>query len=746
MVPLCPLPRRRAFALPELLVVVATLLTVTAAGFAVVRGTVASAADTKLRADVSRLNHAIDVYLVHGGSLADIQSPEEVLEKLKTVATDAGGRDAEIIGLRRSMLDPRARAYRSGEGLRTGGLRAFYNASRKHFELSSATSTGSIAAFSLTAPAKTEEVKEERATLLRGSRDAGWVWGYGDAAPPARHLRDTAAVAANDPSGPDAPLLAAAGLTTAQPPLFNPPLPPAALAQYPLTVTVMNPNPPGSTQIYYSLNGGGYVPHAASLSSVALAAPPGTTIQAVAVSLDPDHVTDSAPARQTYAPEPVLLTLADTAPAAVNYFQAGGPAAAGSPAPAVLPASTISLTGAGDIPARFTGSGFFQVEWSFAGVAANSAPFSGSYPGESFTITRDKFPGGSPAALSYRAVPLAPALFRSPGWTSKSVGITRLTLAAPKSSTAGNVITLSPDLAGGSVPANSRLYYNFDSDPGDNGGEPARGTLYTTPITAPAAGGTLYTRVYPPADSKPWFNTSPAATLAVPAQTTNYMGDFNVIAFSSLYTTTAIEGKAWVGGMLTNTGSFSLGRNYLPASAENVAVIGGALGGGNPFQMEGNASSRLALTSAANRGTRAINWNGGGNEASRLVYDTGIPARTLTMQTDLQGLSAKLATATATSTLVTPANQGNRRVLTCMPNASGVAVFNVPATFLFGAANLAEVSLDFATGVSESSVKAVLINVTGTTVQTARSSTSPADSPMTPGGNGFSGTSPPPPP
>jgi choice-of-anchor A domain-containing protein len=358
------------------------------------------------------------------------------------------------------------------------------------------------------------------------------------------------------------------------------------------------------------------------------------------------------------------------------------------------------------------------VEWSFAGTTANSASFSNGYPGETFNITRSKYGSNSTVALSYRATSMDSYVFNTSTQASKTVGINRLSLATPKLTSSSSLVTLAPDFAPGAVPTNYRIYYNLGSDPGDNQGEPVSGTLYSAPFAAPASGGTLYARVYPPSDSKPWFYTSTAGTLALPSQNNNYMSDFNVIVFNDLDTSTAIEGKAWIGGSLSNGNSFSLGRNYSPSAPENVIVVGVSPGNGSAFQMEGNSNSRLALTSSAYRGNRNINWNGGGNEASRLVYDSTIPSKTLVMQQQLQLMSFKLNTATATSTVVTPVNQSNKRVLTCTPNAAGVAVFNITASSLFGASNLAEVTLDFAPGVSESSVKGVLINVSGTFVQT----------------------------
>ncbi len=697
---------RRGYSLIEVLFTLGALSSVAAVGLTVVRQTVSPATETRLEADVRQINNAIVTYKVNGGDLTGITDAQAVVDKLKTVVKD-DGTDKQALALKNSMVDPRVKVVRTPGGKTTQKTVARYNTASQKFELTQTADDSTVQGFVL-GTAAASETGETRRTVLAGSKGSGWVWGYGESS----KTRDTMKTATTGSATPTTPG-ASADTETAQalPPILNPLPPQTALTSYPLTVNITNPNPAGSSQLYYSLNGAAYTPYTTSLSTE-----PGTTIRAVAVSLDPDHMSDSPATQQSYVPTPVTLSLTDTAPSAVSYFQVGGAAATGSPAVTALAASTISLANAASIPSRYISSNYFQVTWSFAGTAANSAAFSNGYPGQSFNITKSSFGTSNAVALSYRAVSLDP-IFTSSTQVTKSVGISPLALNAPKLANSSQTLTMAADFST-AVPSGYRLYYSFTGDPGDNQGEPVSGTLYQSAVTAPSSGGTLYARVYPPTDSKAWFTTSTLATLAIPSQNTNYMGDYNVIVFTDLYTTTAIEGKTWVGGNLTNGNAFSLGRNYSPTAAENVIVVGGSLGSGNAFTMEGNSYARLAMTSTSNRGSRSINWNGGGNEASRLVYDSAIPSKTATMQQQLQALSASLNTATATSTVVTPTNQTNKRVLTCTPNAKGVAVFNIAASSLFGASNLAEVSLDFATGVTEASVKGVLINVSGSSVVT----------------------------
>ncbi|HWB03503.1 MAG TPA: choice-of-anchor A family protein [Verrucomicrobiales bacterium] len=704
-----PSLRKRAFSLFETLFVVAALSCLTAVSLTVVRQVISPTADTKLRADVRQINRAIATYRAHGGNLSGVTTPEAVVEKLKTVVTDEGDKDKETVGLKGSMIDPRVQVVRANEEPRKGKEGARYDAKKQQFEVSEETGADVVESFTFGEP-PAEVAKEDRNVMLPGSKDGGWIWDYRESRRSRGRLKtgSTADVAGTEFAGETTQ-------ATALVPVLNPSLSAPALASYPLSVTITNPNPANTTQLYYSLNGAAYQAYTGAVST-----PPGTTIRAIAVSLDPDRLLDSATTQQAYAPTPVTLSMTDTAPSVVSYFEAGGAAASGSPAVSPLAASAIRLANAADIPARFQASSYFQVEWSFAGIPGASSAFSNGYPGESFSVTRNAYGANSGVALSYRAITISPSVFNSSALVSKTVGINRLTLSAPKVTTASSQVTLAPDFSS-AIPASYRIYYNFGSDPGDNQGEPVTGTLYSSPVAAPSPGGTLYARVYPPSGSKLWFNTSTVASVVVPPASTpsdNYMGNYNVIVFTDLYTTTAIEGKTWVGDDLTNSNSFSLGRNYSPSGNENVVVVGGSLGNGNAFQVEGNGNSRLALKGSSSRGTRSINWNGGGNESSRLVYDSTIPAKTLTMQAQLQAMSAELSTVPANSTVVTPFGQSNKRVLTCSVNSSGVAIFNIAASSLFGASNLAEVSIGFASGVSESSVKGILINVTGYIVLT----------------------------
>ena len=87
---------------------------------------------------------------------------------------------------------------------------------------------------------------------------------------------------------------------------------------------------------------------------------------------------------------------------------------------------------------------------------------------------------------------------------------------APVISATGLEVTLSLVTTFGDMPAGARIYYTLDgTDPGDFGGEPVSGTLYTDPFTVPTGGGavTVTARVYGPPGYTQWFTVSNAATI-----------------------------------------------------------------------------------------------------------------------------------------------------------------------------------------------------------------------------------------
>jgi len=205
-----------------------------------------------------------------------------------------------------------------------------------------------------------------------------------------------------------------------------------------------------------------------------------------------------------------------------------------------------------------------------------------------------------------------------------------------------------------------------------------------------------------------------------PVQEANYMADYNVIVFENLSSSSDLDGKIWVGGDLTGTSSFQMGDQYTPSGAENVVVVGGVIEGGaaaNAINFGGGSKAKLAVKDLASRGLRPINWNGGGSQATRLVFDAGITSSFHTMRDDLTARSQAYRLLPANSTMITPSGQSNARRFVCNPatiqGQNGMSVFNINASDLFSNHAVAQVEITSATG-NAADVQGVIINVAGT--------------------------------
>lgn len=710
-------PRRamRGFSLVEILATVAVLSSLTAVGMGVVSHVQIAAVDSKLEQDVRQVNKAIQFYLASGGNLNGVTEPQQVLEKLKTRASAENALDRQIMFLKEPVIDLRLRAVTMDEQWTTGRKWAAYDAATQRFQIVESSASANVKGFALDKEVTAPE-GEVRHVVFKQAVKENWVWDHGSDA-----VETTTDVPTDSPTdlpsqvvySPAAPVTKGKALA----PVIHPQTASLRLRDFPLSVTLSDPNPAGATRLYCRVGGAGYHPYEG-----AIVIEPGTDITGYAASNNSENLHDSESVEQRFAPDPVQLRLKDNLPASVTYFALGGAAAPGSAATAPLSAH-VTLDTADEIPARYQSSANFRVNVSYNQRVQLGAAFEGGFAGERLLPQLNDFANGK-VTISYQAQAQNTALFVSSAAVAKNLSASVLPLVAPKAALEGSNIVLTPDFAGGALPANYRIYYRFGTDPGDVNGEPANGaTAYTDAIPVGQNRGMLYARVYPPSAYKAWFSTSGVTTLQLPEAKDDEpweMGDYNVIVFNDLYTTTAVEGKSWIGGNLTNNNSFSMGRNYSPSKAEAVVVVGTSVGSGNAFHMEGNANSRLIVTNQAARGSRSINWNGGGSESTRLGFDAQIPAKTAAMKERYIALSQGLAQVSANSSLVTPPNQGNKRVFQCVPNSDGIAVFNISAASFFEENNITA-DIEMASGHSFSSLKGILVNVTGTSVNTKSS-------------------------
>ncbi len=264
--------------------------------------------EQKLYSDVETLNRSVAAYIASGGDLSGAESPEEVLSLMKRKFANA----SRLPGLGGSKIDERLSfTYQTAEEAARGGLRAYWRAGSQRFVLVESGAGGGIKGFVLSdsAPAlpaagpETEGPESKTPFLYAG--ESTWVWDYTDAvAPVLSGPSDIPVGEIPDSSPPPAALPAAppaSPTTLLAPPGFS-----LATGAYPITsfdlpLSLHNPNPVGSSDLYYSVNFGNWLLYTSSIRVA-----PGSVVAAQAIATSSLY-RNSPRADQNYTALPVGL-------------------------------------------------------------------------------------------------------------------------------------------------------------------------------------------------------------------------------------------------------------------------------------------------------------------------------------------------------------------------------------------------------------------------------------------------------
>lgn len=315
--------RNSGFSLLEVITVVALLGIVSAMGLHLVTGVDKGVREQKLTAELKTLNNASKIFEAFGGDLSSISDPAGVIAKLKSVAkTDMVNR---IPGLSGAMLDARTTAIlQSDEEAASDQPRLYWSQEQKRFEIATSGPPGIKALVLSDSAPSTAEVTQRDAALYY-AKDSNWIWDYSGAAKVgylAPTVVPTSVVAASevpsiDPSAgypPESPA------STLQSPLFSKAPGSYPILEYPLELSLTNPNPPGSSIIQYSIDFGSWQNYSASFP-----VSPGSVIRAVAVSNDTSQWRNSSIAQAIYSAgtepllPPTILSSADQFGAVSNH-------------------------------------------------------------------------------------------------------------------------------------------------------------------------------------------------------------------------------------------------------------------------------------------------------------------------------------------------------------------------------------------------------------------------------------------
>lgn len=212
-----------------------------------------NAREVKLRSDVEALNRSVQQYISDGGTVAGVSTASGVLNKLKSVAANAD----RIAGYRGSYIDLRTYAVMQTEQEASAGqVRAEWDEAGKSFTIVSSGPPG-VREFKLAAGGGSA-VAEVRAITHKLAVEDDWIWDFADS--PLVGGSTTTDAGPGDPVEPGAPSNPDA-LEQLSPPMFNPSGGVYDSTLYPLDLTLANPNPAGSSTIYYSMDGNAWQPY-----------------------------------------------------------------------------------------------------------------------------------------------------------------------------------------------------------------------------------------------------------------------------------------------------------------------------------------------------------------------------------------------------------------------------------------------------------------------------------------------------
>ena len=371
----------------------------------------------------------------------------------------------------------------------------------------------------------TTPIFENRQVALRLSKNGTWVWDYIDTDNGNPNTFGPVNVGSTSPFPFGLPN------TPASPLALNPPSFSAGGGTYPLAdfesfpVTLSDPNPPGAAQIFCTTDGTNWTLYQGETFMLA----PDDTIQALAVTLDPDTWADSPIQINDYTADPVQLAISLGIPKnPVTYPEVGGAMVPGGSASASpVGPITVTLDNFADVPNRYQNSDSFNVLWSYDGsdplvsASGSGGTFANGFGGASIDYSLGKWGMNSMLPIRVIAKSLDTGILANSEETGAEISVDRIALRQPLSDlnatgsyTSNQQVSLSPVSTFGDLPQGWRIYYTTDgTDPGyADSGEPLRGSLYTGAFDLFSGSGTsanINARVYGPSGYGHWFVPSP---------------------------------------------------------------------------------------------------------------------------------------------------------------------------------------------------------------------------------------------
>jgi prepilin-type N-terminal cleavage/methylation domain-containing protein len=296
---------QRGFSLAETLITVAVVGVLAAIGTLTISGVVKSTGSKKLLSDVDSLNRSVAAYIASGGDLSEAETADEVLAALKQSFSNA----SRIPGFSGAKVDERLSfTYQDRSEIQGKQWRAYWDPDQSRFVLAQSGKSAGIKAFAFDGEIASDQAKTYTPkTPLLYAENSSWIWDYKDAAAsvspgsstlPITEVADTTPTPPTPPTGTGPSGSSSTKLTSPQFSITGGAYP---VTSFSLPLTLLNPNPSGSSDLYYSVNFGNW-----SLYTGTIQISPDSVIAAQAVPKS-DLYTSSAPVAQSYTALPADL-------------------------------------------------------------------------------------------------------------------------------------------------------------------------------------------------------------------------------------------------------------------------------------------------------------------------------------------------------------------------------------------------------------------------------------------------------
>ena len=504
----------RGFSLVEILVIVAVIGVVSTVAIPIITGVPDAAKKEKLEQDVLVVNNAIDSYLASGGDPEQLTS-ENVLTALKSRVY--GGMPAEMMGPQGPFLDPavttNATDFAWSALYTTDPRPRFYvvqSTAGVVFGKGPSMAIGGVA---------------ERPDEARPS----WLWTYADATPPPERQAFTPLAVDAGTSSTNLPLAA----VTLGVPVVSPGSTNGNLWSFPLSVSMTNTNPPGSSRIYYKVGTGNYSLH----DGAPLNVDPGASVLAVCVSLDPSRYYNSAVSSNVYGVVPLPLAVRIDAPASITYAQAGGLLQGVDqlqPSQALIRLEDTVNTIAGQpdnllvsetgndkfIPASYLRDANFVVRYTTdgsdplnSGSAQTGPAFNGFYSPVPVSLALALWGTNSEFPIRAAVVSLKPEWFTSSAVASNSVVPSKMTLDPPGVSPTNQVVTFAVTITMSNPATGPAAGTGIRYTTNNTGPNQTNGLVYNSPFSLSSFGvredKALRAITVVSGNLTNWFNQSP---------------------------------------------------------------------------------------------------------------------------------------------------------------------------------------------------------------------------------------------